>query len=226
MDSVIHSGIKCHDCQVFPIVGIRYKCLKCDNFDLCENCEEKNGKNHGHPLLKLRNIYQKDLFEKKYNLKNEEKLKNNENIKPTFACLNKKFNYKTINNNNFIIIPMHLLNNGEAKWPIPSYFVCQEEISQIKGEKVKIFNQSSKPSKEISFVIKIELKNINKTGEYTSIWRLEDEKGEKYGPEITIKINDIFQEKLQLKPYYLIKKVNLRKNEIQPITTEQLLAKK
>ena len=78
---------------------------------------------------------------------------------------------------------------------------------------------------DINFAIKIELTNISKTGEYTSIWRLEDEKGEKYGPEITININDIFQPKLQLKPFYLIKKLDLRKKEIQPINTEQLLAK-
>ena len=225
MDSIIHSGIKCHDCQVFPIVGIRYKCLKCQNFDLCEQCEEKNGKDHGHPLLMLRNTYQTDLFEKKNHLKNEEKLKNPANLRPTFTCLNHSLKFKTINNNNFISIPIHLLKNGKAEWPLPSYFVCQEEFSQVKGEKVKI-NSFSKPNKDISFVIKLNLSNINKTGEYISVWRLEDEKGEKYGPEVNIKINDIFQEKLQLKPYYLIKKLDLRKNHIQPITTEQLLAKK
>ena len=44
---VIHQGIKCNNCGVNPIMGIRYKCMECDNFNFCENCEE----NVGHPHL-------------------------------------------------------------------------------------------------------------------------------------------------------------------------------
>jgi len=44
---VIHHGIKCNKCGMNPIVGIRYKCMECDNFNFCENCEE----NVGHPHL-------------------------------------------------------------------------------------------------------------------------------------------------------------------------------
>ena len=29
---------KCRACKAFPIVGFRYHCLKCFNFDLCHNC--------------------------------------------------------------------------------------------------------------------------------------------------------------------------------------------
>ena len=45
--TVIHHGIKCNKCGMNPIVGIRYKCMECDNFNFCENCEE----NVGHPHL-------------------------------------------------------------------------------------------------------------------------------------------------------------------------------
>jgi len=30
--------VKCRACKTFPIVGFRYHCLKCFNFDLCHNC--------------------------------------------------------------------------------------------------------------------------------------------------------------------------------------------
>ncbi len=36
-----------------PVVGIRYKCAICPDFDLCENCEAVT--THDHPFLKIRN---------------------------------------------------------------------------------------------------------------------------------------------------------------------------
>ena len=51
-----HDNIKCNICGVCPIVGIRYKCFECYDYDLCENCEESIG--HEHPLLKLKKVFQ------------------------------------------------------------------------------------------------------------------------------------------------------------------------
>ena len=201
MDSIIHFGIKCQECQVYPITGIRYKCLKCDCYNLCEACEEQYGKNHGHPLLKLRNTEQTEMFQKKYNLR-EDKLKHQISFSPTFKCLNSSLNFKTLNNNNFISIPIKLLNNGIVDWPLPCFFNCKKEISDIKGEKVKIIISSGEPKKTVDFKVKLDLSNINKSGEYISIWSLEDEKGESFGPKVTIKVKDVFEEKLKLKPYY------------------------
>lgn len=31
-------NIKCKICRVFPIVGLRYRCLKCFNYDICQDC--------------------------------------------------------------------------------------------------------------------------------------------------------------------------------------------
>jgi hypothetical protein len=39
--STVHYGTKCSGCNVSPINGIRYKCVNCPSFDLCENCESK-----------------------------------------------------------------------------------------------------------------------------------------------------------------------------------------
>ena len=48
-----HYGIKCNNCQLFPIIGCRYKCTICDNLSFCENCEKKIGLYHSHPLIKI-----------------------------------------------------------------------------------------------------------------------------------------------------------------------------
>lgn len=47
-----HTGIFCVNCRQFPIRGVRYKCLICSSYDLCENCEEKE--QHKHPMAKLK----------------------------------------------------------------------------------------------------------------------------------------------------------------------------
>jgi len=34
----IKKYVKCHGCQTMPIIGIRYKCDNCFDFDFCEIC--------------------------------------------------------------------------------------------------------------------------------------------------------------------------------------------
>ena len=36
---IIHQGIRCHNCNKNNIIGIRFKCLKCLNYDVCQDCE-------------------------------------------------------------------------------------------------------------------------------------------------------------------------------------------
>jgi hypothetical protein len=52
--NVIHPTHSCDGCQVRPIVGIRYNCTVCSNFDFCEKCEEQHGETHAHPMVKFR----------------------------------------------------------------------------------------------------------------------------------------------------------------------------
>ena len=59
---VIHYGTKCSLCNCQNIEGIRYLCGTCFNYNLCQKCEEKFGKDHGHPLLKIRNPENAPIF--------------------------------------------------------------------------------------------------------------------------------------------------------------------
>ena len=51
------------------IRGIRYLCGICKKFNICENCEIKEGQKHGHPLLKIRSPDLAPILFK-YNLNN------------------------------------------------------------------------------------------------------------------------------------------------------------
>lgn len=48
-------------CGATPIIGTRYKCSVCDDFDLCENCEPIY-EHDEHAFLKIKN--NKQQFEK------------------------------------------------------------------------------------------------------------------------------------------------------------------
>ena len=50
---IVHSKVMCDGCGMLPISGYRYKCSICDDYDLCENCEERIGTKHGHPFIKI-----------------------------------------------------------------------------------------------------------------------------------------------------------------------------
>ena len=47
-----HPGIFCSQCKE-KVVGIRYKCVVCEDFNYCEKCESKFMEEHGHPMLKI-----------------------------------------------------------------------------------------------------------------------------------------------------------------------------
>lgn len=56
-----HGGVRCDGCGNHPIIGIRYKCLVCENFDLCEKCED--GVGHDHPMIRLPRTEEGHLYE-------------------------------------------------------------------------------------------------------------------------------------------------------------------
>mmetsp|Transcript_9785 Transcript_9785/g.16474 ORF Transcript_9785/g.16474 Transcript_9785/m.16474 type:complete len:99 (+) Transcript_9785:651-947(+) len=50
---VVHPRVACDGCNMDPILGVRYKCSVCKDFDFCQDCEEK--RQHSHPFLKIYN---------------------------------------------------------------------------------------------------------------------------------------------------------------------------
>jgi len=53
-ESNVHVGVTCDACGNSPIVGIRYKCSSCPDYDLCPACESKQGiHDPSHVFLKI-----------------------------------------------------------------------------------------------------------------------------------------------------------------------------
>lgn len=47
-----HTSVQCDGCGVNPIIGVRYKCSICKDFDFCQKCEETT--DHPHAFLKIK----------------------------------------------------------------------------------------------------------------------------------------------------------------------------
>jgi len=54
MGGAIHGSVSCDGCGAFPIVGTRYTCSVCPDYDLCSSCEDKGVHPAQHPLIKHR----------------------------------------------------------------------------------------------------------------------------------------------------------------------------
>jgi len=51
VETVEHHGVRCDGCNAFPIVGVRYKCSVCPDYDLCSTCEAKQVHPMSHDLI-------------------------------------------------------------------------------------------------------------------------------------------------------------------------------
>jgi hypothetical protein len=58
--AVVHEGVSCDACNAAPLVGARYKCLVCVNYDSCQSCELSRRLPAGptphslsHPMMRL-----------------------------------------------------------------------------------------------------------------------------------------------------------------------------
>jgi len=102
----IHVGVKCGKCFKEPIVGYRYKCYICQNFNLCENCEKENqiSGEHRHDFIKIRN---------NENVPKSKFLGNNNNINNIEQYQNFNNIIKNVNNNP--IINNNLNNNYQEE---------------------------------------------------------------------------------------------------------------
>ena len=108
-----HNGIKCKNCFKEPIIGYRYKCSECINYNLCQDCEEQNSisGDHPHNFIKIRKEEQNNNIKYNNNIHmniNNDNNDNNDDFKKYFNNIDDNNNnnnnnnpFNNINNNNF-----------------------------------------------------------------------------------------------------------------------------
>ena len=187
-----HHGIKCNKCGKEPIIGYRYKCTVCNNFNLCDECESQNSETeeHKHNFIKMRNeekIKEKEKEQKpNINIPNkvEKKIEYNyELVSKEKNDLNKKiteFGDKKIKFN--IIIK----NNCNSEWPGNGRtLLINDQSSDIKYNNIVLNNLKFGQSQQIPIIL--HLKNL-RAGLKKCIFHFSID-GQLYGDPLILNIN-------------------------------------
>ena len=176
----VHKGIKCQRCFQEPIIGYRYKCMVCNDYNLCEQCEEKNFLNYEHPhdfikIRKERNEIEQNLISNiNFSNHNAEKQNNNNPIFENFITINDNFNnnndinpnnnfnpQKNSNNYNNNNNNMNNLNNFDKNINNVNYENTLNNNNNIFSNNNKILNQNPKNNNNFNSNFKINRSNNN-----------------------------------------------------------------
>ena len=174
---IVHNNIICDGCNEGPIIGIRYKCTVCYDFDLCENCEEIL--DHQHPLVKIRQPMKTGahaLWGQRNSCQFSGRIPDMGAIKDLISsyvkeATKKKYKVKVENRNqasveSFIApgcltnLKWTLINKGRKTWPAGSRLVLNKGnviaedaiLSEVEpGKKINVEIQVKVPSIETAF---------------------------------------------------------------------------
>ena len=134
----IHNNITCNECKVCPIIGYRYKCLECQDYNLCEKCEKIV--EHEHNFIKYVNE------EKKYYKENDNEY--------SYECLSNKMNVSIYEGDKIASLRIIVKNNGKLKWTEQTLLTQENNYNNniiCKNIKLKPLNPNEQEYIEISF---------------------------------------------------------------------------
>ena len=148
---LVHNGIQCEKCKISPIIGNRYKCPKCLNYNLCEDCEEKNGEMgfHPHSDFILYRISETPITSNDF----------------SYDCLTNDLEIHQNFGIDSFDVKLKLKNTGYLEWPISSCLKCRKELSTIFCDKCEL--PSIKMNEETDIDLKFSKCNKIPKGTYS-----------------------------------------------------------
>ena len=154
----VHEEIKCEKCFTKPIIGNRYICRICQNYNLCEKCYKMNqvSQEHNHQFIKYKSKALEKIEEENENCIDihEDAEKNNTGMKEidlvhkkdndkinnySYKCITKDLKSKMKKATREVSFKLELENNGSSPWPENKTFLEVEITkSNINTDKITL----------------------------------------------------------------------------------------
>jgi len=198
--TTVHSGVTCDNCKISPIIGIRYKCANCDDYDLCATCEAKNIHNNDHVFIKLTKPvlrpWHTTLLQNVYVANSQlptRNVCNNNNKKPPQGNTQYLARFVTdvtipdgteITANKKFIKVWKMRNEGLTDWP-PFTKLLPTGGDRLGGPD-EISVPSISPGTEID--ISVPMTAPSAPGKYIGYWRLYSSTGNRFGHKVWVEI--------------------------------------
>ena len=201
-----HHGIKCNKCQTEPIVGYRYKCSVCKDYNLCEKCEQKNSETeeHAHNFIKMRNEERKheekqekkqEKQEKKQEKQEKKQEKQEKQVKQEKQEVKEEeYNYQVMNNDlqkkvtefkdKEVNFEVSLKNIGILNWPKGKTKLINDPKSDLKANNMDLPDLQINKEQKIKITLNIEKM---RAGEKQCIYHFNVE-GKNYGNPLILKV--------------------------------------
>jgi hypothetical protein len=183
----LHEGVTCDGCGKTPILGPRYKCSVCDNFDFCPECE--GTKPHEHLFIKIRAPGLRPAkIVTVIGEGSEEPEKKRKVVQEPLACRNEngveEGEWKVVGSE--VKRVWKLVNPGRL-WPAGCRFV---NISGTSGAPIKLPQLGPGEAFEVEVAFSVP----SQSGLIQSLWRAEDSEGTSFGDSFEAKIRAETQE--------------------------------
>jgi len=217
-----HVGVQCDGCGG-GVVGIRYKCSVCPDYDLCESCEKKGVHDEAHPLLKITRPVQLSGRGRgcpyvhpwarggahhgghhgggHWGGRARAERNNQERYLARFVCDVSVLDGTVIApGQNFVKI-WRIRNEGTAAWPQGA------RLTFVGGDKLSPFASVPAPQVEAGAEVDIAVDMCapSKPGRYIGYWRLNTTDGTRFGQRVWVDItvegfeNKVNQESVPVK---------------------------
>ena len=182
-NKIKHNGVSCDNCGMKDIIGVRYKCIQCENYNLCQNCEIKNCHDINHIFIKIKMpLYDEKRFSEKID-------KNLVYIKDGFDYIiePKIINFK--NGNSKFTQNVILKNSGSENWPKNFSFKCIKN-QFLNGNDVQL-GKNVKSGGSVNFDLsfnKVNEEENEEQKEYVICYKLIDDNDEQIGDVVEFKV--------------------------------------
>lgn len=180
----IHKGIFiCNHCNT-KIIGVRYNCTVCKNFDYCEKCESSIP--HEHPFYKIRSVFEESrssALSSKNQSQNLDQIFKEKEFKVQALNIPSPFSAKAQETYTYTL---KIKNNGCNKWPDNTVMKCISGFHKDISEGVPSLNAGEE------YNVNIGLQAPKIPGFYPCSWRLAyliKNDIRFFGPKIDVNIN-------------------------------------